>query len=41
MAIVIMRDVMRDVATIPLFLNRKGAKAAKVVFLFFPDQDPS
>ncbi|MCK4603803.1 MAG: hypothetical protein KAU41_03780, partial [Deltaproteobacteria bacterium] len=26
---------MGDVATIPLFLNRKGAKDAKVVFLFF------
>jgi len=31
---------MGDVATIPLFLNRKGAKDAKVVFLFFHDQNP-
>ena len=29
------KSVMGDVATIPLFLNRKGAKDAKVVFLFF------
>jgi hypothetical protein len=28
---------MGDVATIPLFLNREGAKDAKVVFLIFPN----
>jgi hypothetical protein len=35
----IANSVMGDVAIIPLFLNREGAKHAKVIFLFFPDQD--